>query len=160
MKVKEVMATTIVTVTPKASFKTIWTTVIHKHVNALPVVDHRKKLLGIISKEDLLQSLYPDYKEMLDVLLDEEDFESMESKMKDMFSRTAKDLMHTNVIFAYDHTPAMRALSRMIAHRVNQLPVLTEENEVIGIVTKGDIFSALFRKHLKRVRKPSLKLKP
>jgi CBS-domain-containing membrane protein len=153
MKVKDVMATTIVTVTPKSSFKTIWTTLFHKHINALPVVDDKKKLIGIISKEDLLQSLYPEYTDMLEFLLSENDFESMENTMKEMFSRTGKDFMRTDVIVAYDDTPAMRALSRMISHRVNQLPVLTSDNEVIGIVTKGDIFSALFRKHLGRVRK-------
>jgi CBS domain-containing protein len=153
MKVKDVMATAIVTVTPKSSFKTIWTTLFHKHINALPVVDNKKRLLGIISKEDLLQSLYPDYKDMLELLLDEENFESMENTMQDMFSKTGKDFMRTDVIVAYDDNLAMRVLSRMISHRVNQLPVLTRENVVIGMVTKGDIFSALFRKHFRRVRK-------
>ena len=157
MLVKDVMATAIVTVNPKSSFKTIWTTLFHKHINALPVVDDKKRLLGIISKEDLLQSLYPDYTDMLEFLLSEDDFESMENEMQDMFSRTGKDFMHTGVIIAYDDTPVMRALSRMISHRVNQLPVLTRDNEVIGMVTKGDIFSALFRKHVRRISRKKTK---
>jgi CBS domain-containing protein len=36
----------------------------------------------------------------------------------------------------------------MIVRRLNQLPVLSVKNEVIGVVTKGDIFYAIFRKQL------------
>jgi CBS-domain-containing membrane protein len=131
----------------------IWTIVFHRRINALPIVDDTKKLVGIISKEDLLQSLYPDYSEMLDFLVKEESFEATDSKMKNLLQLTGKELMQTKVIFAYDDTPVMRALSRMISQRVNQLPVLNSEKEVIGMVTKGDIFSALFKKHLRRWHK-------
>ena len=50
--------------------------------------------------------------------------------------------------FSRESTLVMRALSRMIVRHVDQLPVLNDEDEVVGVITKGDIFirfSAKFR---------------
>jgi CBS domain-containing protein len=118
-------------------------------VNSIPVVDAKKKLIGIITREDLLKSLYPDYKDVIDDFSSASDFENMEEKVKDLLTIRAKNLMSRRVIYTRENTPVMRALSRMIVRRVNQLPVLDARSNVVGMVTKGDIFYALFRKHVK-----------
>jgi CBS domain-containing protein len=46
----------------------------------------------------------------------------------------------------------MRALSRMIVRNLAQLPVLDEKDRVVGVVTKGDIFYALFKQHFAKKR--------
>lgn len=152
MKVQDVMTPTVVTVTPKSSFKNVWKILFQNRVNALPIVDQKKKLLGIITKEDLLKKLYPDYTELFEDFSAAADFEAMEEKMDTLIDSTAQELMNVRAIFTREESPAMRALSRMIARRVNQLPVLDDEDKVIGMITKGDVFYALFRKHLKTVK--------
>jgi CBS domain-containing membrane protein len=153
MKVHEIMTHTVVTVAPKSSFKNVWKILFESRVNALPVVDRNKKLLGIITKEDLLKKLYPDYQDLIEDFTNASDFEAMESKIGTISGYTARELMNVRVIFTRTDTPAMRALSRMIARRVNQLPVVNEEDIVVGMITKGDVFYALFRKHLKREKR-------
>ncbi len=153
MKVRDVMSKDIVTVTKKTKYKDLWKAIFAKHINSIPVVDEKKRLIGIISKEDLLKPLYPEYTDIVEDFVNASDFEAMEEKMEDLLEITAGELMAPRVIFARDDTPAMRALSRMIARRVNQLPVLTDEDVLIGVITKGDVFYALFRKHLLRSEK-------
>jgi CBS-domain-containing membrane protein len=152
MKVSDIMTTTVVTVTTKSSFKNLWKILFQNKVNALPVVDQKKKLQGIITKDDLLKKLYPDYKDIADDFDSAINFDAMEEKMEEVISITAQDLMNTRVIFTRDDTPAMRALSRMIVRKVNQLPVVDEDDIVTGVITKGDVFYALFKKHLKTVK--------
>lgn len=149
MKISDVMSRRIDVVYPDTTFREIWKIIFKRRVNALPVVDKRKKLIGIITREDLLKSLYPDYKDVIEDFSAASDFESMEEKVGELRTMKAKDLMRRRVIYTRGETEVMRALSRMIVRRVNQLPVLDTRNAVIGMVTKGDIFYALFRKSLR-----------
>lgn len=152
MKVTDIMTVTVVTVTPKSSLKNVWKLLFQNKINAIPVVDTQKRLQGIISKEDLLKVLYPDYQEMVEDFFEAIDHEHIMDKLEEKSSVSAADVMNTRVIFTRNDTLAVRALSRMIAQRVHQLPVLSEENEVVGMITKGDIFYALFRKQAKRAK--------
>lgn len=148
MKVHEIMSKKVVTALPTASYRQLWQTTFKKRINALPVVDARQRILGIITREDLLQPLYPEYKEFTETFMSALDFEKMEERIHDLEPRKAKDIMCKRVIFTRYDTQVMRALSRMMVRRVNQLPVLDENNRVVGMITKGDIFYALFRRHL------------
>lgn len=142
------MSPRIQTVTADSPYKEIWRSIFRNHINSLPVVDKNKRLIGIISKEDLLKTLYPGYEDLIDEFSDIADFEKMEQKVKELSSLKAKDVMCKKVIYTREDTQIMRALSRMIVRRLSQLPVLSNKNEVIGVVTKGDIFYALFKKQM------------
>lgn len=148
MKVHEIMRSVVVTVTPKTSFRELWQEIIRNGVHSLPVVDSRNTLLGIVAEEDLMKQLYPDYKEMIDDFLTSTDFEEMESKIKELSGLTASDVMGKRVIFTRPDTPVMRALSRMLVRNVRQLPVLSREEILVGMVSKGDVFDAIFRKQM------------
>lgn len=153
MKIHEVMAFEIVFVGPETPLPKVWEALFKKRVNALPVVDGKKKLQGIVTKEDLLKVLFPKESELIGDYISEADFVGMEEKLREKSSVVARDVMNSRVIFTRTDTPVMRALSRMILRSVNQLPVLSEKDEVVGMVTKGDIFYSLFRKSRKKNEK-------
>jgi CBS domain-containing membrane protein len=150
MKVKDVMTSSVMTCVPTATIRELWKHIFSKHVNAIPVIDKKRHLLGIITKEDLLKKLYPDYREFFEDILAIGDFEKMEDTVKEIGGKMAREIMCPHVVFTRYNDPVMRALSRMIARRLNQLPVLSDTDEVIGLITKGDIFYALFKKELKK----------
>jgi len=150
MIISDVMSKKITLIKPDTSLRDLWKTIFSHRVNAVPVVDAKRKLVGIISKEDVLKLLYPNYEDMLDDLFTSYDFETMEERIHDLNVKQAKDIMCKRVIYTREDTPIMRALSRMIAKRLNQLPVLSRKDDtVVGMITKGDIFRALFKKHLR-----------
>ena len=155
MKVKEVMSTSLVTVLPTASFREVWKSIYKRKINALPVVDKNNKLLGIVVKESLLERLYPDYTELFSFNGDLPDFEEMESKILELGSLTAEDIMAKRLVYTREDTPVMRALSRMIVRRLNQLPVLSDKGTLVGVITKGDIFYAVFKTYMKRLPRRS-----
>ena len=152
MIVGNVMSKKITLVTPDTSLRDLWKTIFIHRINAVPVVDTKRKLVGIISKENVLKLLYPNYEDMLEDLFTTRDFVAMEERIHELNVKKAKDIMDKRVVFTHEDTPIMRALSRMIARRLNQLPVVSrKDDKVIGMVTKGDIFRALFKKHLRFV---------
>ena len=153
MHVSAVMSRSIFTAYPNSTVKELWRLLFAKHVNAIPVVDKKRLLLGIVTKEDILRTLYPDYQEYFQDVTSIQDFEEMEEKVAGIGTKKASDIMCKKVIFTRVDTPIMRVLSRMIVRSLNQLPVLSENNEVIGMVTKGDIFYALFKKRLQKAKK-------
>lgn len=149
MKVHEIMSLDIVFVTPSAKFRDLWKQIIKKKIHALPVVDKKKRIVGIISEEDLIKPLYPDYQHLVEDFAAASDFEEMEEKIHDLTKLTASDVMNSRVVFTRSDTPIMRALSRMMVRSVRQLPVVSEDNRLLGVISKGDIFDTLFRKHLR-----------
>ncbi len=155
MKVREIMSSGIITAGPDTTFQELWKLIIKRRINALPIVDKKKQLIGLVTKDDLLGALYPNFQQYLEELTTISDFEAMEDKVRDVAGKRAKSVMCKRVIYTREETPIMRALSRMIVRRVNQLPVLADKNGdiVVGMVTKGDIFSALFRKELRKKKR-------
>lgn len=150
MIVRDLMSKKLTVVKPDTTLRDLWKSIFSHRVNAVPVVDSKGKLLGIISKEDMLKLLYPNYEDMMEDLFTSYDFDSMEERIHELNVKKARDIMCKRVVFTREDTQIMRALSRMIARRLNQLPVLSRKNDmVVGMVTKGDIFRALFKKHLR-----------
>ena len=149
MQVHHVMKRVKYAVAPETKLRDLWKTIFKKHVHALPIVDKQLRIVGMVSEEDLLKPLYPNYRDVVEDFVSASDFEDMEEKIHDLVKLKAKDLMNTTIIFTRTDTPIMRALARMITRNVSQLPVLSEKNILIGIVTKGDIFDALFKSHLR-----------
>lgn len=153
MKVADVMSKKAETVSPKTALRKLWELIFKKHVHAVPVVDSKNKLLGIVAEEDLLKKLYPDYEDFIEDFVNARDFEQMEDNIHDLVGLTAEKLMSKAVIFTREETPILRALSRMIVRGVHQLPVLSQEGVVVGIISKSDIFDSLFAKHLRKTVK-------
>lgn len=150
MKVQDVMSKATVSVRPDTAVRQLWKLLFTSHVNALPVLDKAQKIVGIISKEDLLKAMYPEYEELFADLTNLEDFEKMEEKIRELGSLTASQVMHHHVVFTREETPIMRALSRMIVRRLNQLPVVSDSGTLVGMITKGDIFYALVKREVKK----------
>lgn len=146
--VQDVMTKRIFTVHQKTPIRNIWRAIFKRHINAIPVIDKRRVLIGLITREDLLKPLYPDYREFIENLSTSLDFDKMEEKIHELGGKSTKDVMNRRVIFTRADTPIMRALSRMITQRVHQLPVLSDTDTLVGLLTKGDVFYALFQKHL------------
>ncbi len=150
MTVSEIMSKNVMTVSPETTYRDLCKTIFTTHIHTLPVVNKGGQLSGIVTRKDILEQLYPQYQDVMDFLETQQDFEAMEDRIRELSPLKAKDIMCLTVIFCRESTLVMRALSRMIIRHVDQLPVLNDDDEVVGVVTKGDIFYSLFRKNFGR----------
>jgi len=143
-KVSEFMRKKVLTVTPATPIEEIWSLIFKKGIHALPVVDVKNKLLGIISEEDLLSKVYPEYSEIIGDL-NNLDLDSVEGQVKKLKRFTAKELMSTTVFTTESEESIFLALSRMLMLQVRQLPVIDHHRVVIGMISKGDLFDYIFK---------------
>ena len=147
MKVREVMVTPVVTVTPETTYEDA-ALLLHKHkVSGMPVVDKNGELVGIISEKDLFRALYPLYEEYL---ADPEAYanqEDRENDIKDIRKQPIEKYMVRHVLTIDADACILRAGGLMLARGVHRLPVV-HEGKLVGIVTREDIYGTILKKHL------------
>jgi CBS domain-containing protein/ubiquinone/menaquinone biosynthesis C-methylase UbiE len=141
MLVKDLMSTTVDYVNVNTKVKQVSRIIFGRGINGVPVCEG-KKVIGFISERDILARFYPSMAEFADDPFREGNFEEMEEKIEDIFSMTANEIMSSGVTTVSPDTPVLRAQSMMFLHRVGRLPVVDENNNLIGIIAQGDIFRA------------------
>jgi len=108
-------------------------------VKALPVLDIKGKLIGILSIGDILKAVYPEYMYHMD--LGGFTWDGMvETIAKKMANRKVKDFMTPLVITAREEAPIMECIDHMLKHNVKRIPVLNKNNKVIGMLYERDVF--------------------
>jgi acetoin utilization protein AcuB len=110
--------------------------IMKKHrVRRLPVVNKRGKLLGIVTKSDILEASPSDATTLsiweLNYLLARTTVEQIMVKAEDLITVSPND-------------PIERAALLMCQHKVGGLPVV-EGSQLVGIITESDIFEVLLK---------------
>ena len=141
MKVADVMSKTVDSVTTNTKVKDVSRLIFGRGINGVPVCKG-KKVIGFITERDILAKFYPSLSEYVDDPFREGDFEEMEEKVYHIFAMTADKIMSGHVTTVTKDTPLLRAQSMMFVNKVGRLPVVDKRGNLIGMITKGDIFRA------------------
>ena len=147
MKVRDMMIKDVITVGPSTGIRTIYEILCEKDFGAVPVVDKENKLLGMITKSELLDVLIPDYFDMVTDFLFIDDFGALEEQLESIPSLElfiAEDLMVRNVITIRPVASLVKAPVLMNKYNIRRLPVVDTEGKLMGIITKKDVCGALF----------------
>jgi CBS domain-containing protein len=120
--VREIMTADVVTVTPHQSLADAMALMATHRFHHLLVTNADGKLLGVLSDRDLLSALpgKPDW----------ENYE-------------VRQMMTKNPLAASPDDSLADALSKVLAMRVNSLPVIAADGKVLGIVTSTDLLRHL-----------------
>lgn len=144
MIVSDIMQKKVVSVAPQASIKDAVKLIFGKKHTGLPVVSPKdKKLVGFLTDQDILSKCFPSMKEYMDDVVHGGDFAGMEKKLKGILKLKVEDVMNRRVIHVRSNVPLLKAESIMKLKDIARLPVVNEKGELIGLLTKRDIFRAL-----------------
>lgn len=127
-KVKEIMTSEVVTVTPETDLRTLKEMFERYDFNSFPVLDGNK-MVGIVSKLDLLKAFSPG----LNVSL---------GRALKLYSKDAADIMHTATIFVSPDDDVSKAADYMVEFKLRSVPVL-EKGALKGMVSRQDIIRCL-----------------
>jgi acetoin utilization protein AcuB len=131
MKVKQRMTPGPVTATPKTTHREAVELMEKRHVRRLPVLDSDGRLVGMVSRSDLL-STAPSPATTLSVY-----------EIYTLLDRLTLDQIMVSPVLAVDENCSLAgAAGFMIARGVGCLPVMRGQ-ELVGIITETDIFKAL-----------------
>ena len=131
MQVKNWMTSKLVTVDENTSVVKVSKILKENTIRHLPAT-RNGKLVGIITDHDVREAL--PYKT---ATLNAHELHHLLAETK------AKDIMTANPItIGPDETMEVGAV-RMLKHRITGLPVVTDDGELVGIISQGDVFRVL-----------------
>jgi CBS domain-containing protein len=131
--VNEIMSTARVTVGPTAFIGDLLALFDQNDFNAFPVLDERERLVGIVSKLDVLQLFLADHL-------------STPSGAEALGPARVADLMRHRIVSIDAHESIADAGALMVAMKLRSLPVVERRDGrviLVGILSRGDVLRAL-----------------
>lgn len=119
MKVKEFMCKDVCCVNPQTKIQQVAKMMAENHIGCVPVCDDNNCICGVVTDRDVLLRC---------VACD-----------KDTTQTPVSDIMTTNVCTCKPEDEISNAQSKMGQNQIRRLPVCNEKNEVIGMLTIGDL---------------------
>jgi CBS domain-containing protein len=141
--VKDVMTTRVVWVKKSASFQAMAAALRKRRVSAFPVLNDDGRVIGVVSEADMLA------KEALG-----SEPEGMPGMIAGLLRRrehqkargtTAGDLMTSPAVTVTPDDTIERAAQLMYTRKVKRLPVVDENGNLVGIISRADVLSVFGR---------------
>ncbi|WP_089107400.1 CBS domain-containing protein [Streptomyces hyaluromycini] len=146
-KVGSVMTTDVVHAAYGTPFKEVARLLADHRISGLPVIDDDDKVIGVVSETDLMvrQAAAPDpCGERPRTPLGQLTRGARKQAAKAQ-ARTAGELMSDPPVTVHAEDTIVEAARTMAARHVERLPVLDEEDRLVGIVTRRDLLQVFLR---------------
>ncbi|MEV6202934.1 CBS domain-containing protein [Streptomyces sp. NPDC051771] len=117
LKVGGLMTDDVVSALPDTSFREVAKLLAEHDISGLPVVDADERVLGVVSESDLLARR----------------------------ALTARGVMSAPAVTVHAEEAAADAARLMVRRGVERLPVVDEEERLVGIVTRRDLLRVFLR---------------
>ncbi|MCX5151650.1 MULTISPECIES: CBS domain-containing protein [unclassified Streptomyces] len=132
IKVGDLMTDEVVAVVSATSFKDVAKLLAQHDVSGLPVVDDEDRVVGVVSESDLL------IRQAAPVAAES-------SEASPLAEVTAGEVMSTPAVTIHAEETAADAARLMTRRSVERLPVVDEEERLVGIVTRRDLLRLFLR---------------
>ena len=127
MKASDVMALHVITVGPELDVKAVANTLAANGISAVPVIDIKNNILGIISEGDLMRRIAP---------------ATAGKGSTRSHGHKAKDVM-THQVITVDPEASLQEIANLLEkHGIKRVPVV-KNGELIGIVSRANLVQAL-----------------
>jgi len=144
---KEIMTTPAITVTPELDIKSLATLLTENQISGAPVVDKEGILQGIVTETDLLfiekPLNIPTFFIILDALVYLENPFKLDKELKELAARTVADIYTHDCLTVTDDTPVGKVANLMVTEKKYLLPVVDQNKEVLGIISRTDMISLI-----------------
>jgi CBS domain-containing protein len=152
MKVRDVMRRWFERVDPETSVLEAARVMTLTGQQALPVVDHQDRLVGMIAEGDILARLLGAVSKDVYTGIGNVDQDAA-GCYHDICRLPVGGLMSQRLVTATPEMPALRAAGIMRARRVQRLPVVDGE-QLVGLIFQTDVHAALLAASVRRQPTP------
>ncbi len=150
---KDVMTSEVVTVLPDTPLREVITILEDNSFSGIPVVDESNRIVGIASETDILhytqqvighpiKKPYELLKQNMEVLHVNALHRGVEL-IELVASASIEKLMSRNVISVQENTSIKKVVESMHEHNINRVPVVSNDGEITGLISREDIIRAL-----------------
>jgi CBS-domain-containing membrane protein len=143
MKARDVMVAPVITASPHASIKSVAETFLRHQISAVPVVDDKGKVVGMISEGDLLHRAETGTGKQrpwwLRAFLGPN---ALANEYTKAHARKVADVMVRQVVTASPETPLHEIAALLERHSIKRVPII-ESGQLVGIVSRANLVQAL-----------------
>ncbi|MFJ2597053.1 CBS domain-containing protein [Streptomyces erythrochromogenes] len=141
IKVGDLMTDEVVSVLTSTPFKDVAKLLAQHDISGLPVLDDDDRVLGVVSESDLIGRAAADHPSM-----DEEpDADRGGAAFPSEATFTAGEAMSAPAVTVHGDETAAGAARLMARRGVERLPVVDDEDRLVGIVTRRDLLWLFLR---------------
>jgi len=146
--VGEVMSRSVPAVSSNAPMRDVLNVVAATRLNRAVVVDEDRRVLGVISDADIVERLDPDVRPGIRAaLMQHVPFihggHAGEQTYRHANARTARDLMHTDIVVASESEPVSAVLGEMLEKGKKVVPIVDDNGRLVGIVDRADFLRGI-----------------
>jgi len=142
VRVGEVMMTNVPTVKLDASLAEIVSLLVSHAQRRVIVVDEQRRVVGIITDGDLIKRATAEERRGIIQSLTRR-LPLSQADSLHLSQRTAAEVMTGQVITVSPDTSLPEALRLLLTHQIKRLPVVDDEDRLVGLVGRGGILQAL-----------------
>lgn len=125
-----VMTSSVVTIGPEAKLADVAHLMVSRSLKRLPVVDSSRRLLGLVSRADLLRTRSDAYLRRV-----------VEGPPR--VGHTIGEVMRTDIPVVHRAAPLAQVLDAVVSTRLNRAVVVDDDRRVVGVVTDGELLRRL-----------------
>ncbi|WP_405682253.1 CBS domain-containing protein [Streptomyces sp. NBC_00057] len=140
IKVGDLMTDEVVSVVPVTSFKEVAKLLAQHNISGLPVLDDEDRVVGVVSESDLLNRQAAKHLMTGDV-----PDTATGTAVSSGAEFTAAEVMSTPAVTVHADETAPDAARLMMRSGVERLPVVDDEDRLVGIVTRRDLLRLFLR---------------
>lgn len=141
--VADIMSRDPMTVRPDTPLNEAIKILADRKISGLPVVDDTGKIIGVLSETDLMwqetEVTPPAYIMVLDSVIYLENPGQYERELHKALGQTVGEVMTKSATTIRADQPVQQAAQILLHKDIRRLPVVDDENHLVGIVTRGDI---------------------
>jgi CBS domain-containing protein len=139
MKARDVMVAPVITATPHATIKSVAETFLKYRISAVPVVDDKGALVGIISEGDLMHRAETGTERQrpwwLQAIMSQD---GLALDYVKAHARKVADAMTRQVITASPETSLQDIAALLEKHAIKRVPIV-ENGQLVGIVSRANL---------------------
>lgn len=138
------MKTEVISITTETTVREAIRTCLRHHIGTLPVVNAERVLVGVVTISDLIGLGMPDFLQFMDRIEFIHTFGAMELAYPPamVLDQPVSNLMNEPVEVE-EHAGLLRASALLYKYKLLDLPVVDENQHLVGIVSRVDVGTAL-----------------
>ncbi len=138
VKVNNVMVKNVITIPKESSINEAIHLLSTDKISCLPVVDKDNTVLGIVTRKDVIAATgIVENHTLKDIMRHITGVPTPHQNT--VYTKTVNDIMSSPAIIINSGADIKDAANKLIDMRINNLPVVDEDNKLVGVISTGDI---------------------
>lgn len=144
MEISKYMKRNVVSIPETSTIREAAAVLVKHHIGLLPIVGQNKKLIGVVGLRDLLALELPDFINFIADVDYVHDFGAVETTRPPAktLDKPITSLMNPAISVSED-TGLLRVYALMLQHQLHDMPVVSKDNELVGVASRVDIGAAI-----------------